>query len=410
MADSQARSAGTAEFTGAAINPGKPKRALTAARKEQNRIAQKAYRQRQRELREKLRASALQQRSGGIRKLPVLRPQEQKAVSLASFHHVANSRFLGYDSSQEAGPVVQIPSSRRIEALHESSIPASPMVSYQSRDSSQSPALTSVHTSSMRHVSPMRYELALSTAGRLSIDSSPSSSTVTLSDDEGCSRDTVTTRSSRPGSQHLNMDSTAPHIIRASLKLAPHRVFAAVLENALALGFNLDQLIACTGDYLSPFYQPNATPQSDPSHLLASCNTFVKSNNGGNSIPVHLRPTLAQVLVPHHASLDLIPLPFFRERAIMLSVSMPEAFNIWELKNDIYHGDGLMYWQTAKSEKDGKSSGTNFQPWDMKSWEAAPWFLRKWCMIFGGREHSFWKQSMWWNSMRLDEDASRVTS
>ncbi|KAM6476782.1 hypothetical protein HDV62DRAFT_374511 [Trichoderma sp. SZMC 28011] len=42
-----------------------------------------------------------------------------------------------------------------------------------------------------------------------------------------------------------------------------------------------------------------------------------------SAMPANLRPTLSQLLIPHHASLDLIPLPLLRERAIMLSAAMP---------------------------------------------------------------------------------------
>lgn len=209
----------------------------------------------------------------------------------------------------------------------------------------------------------------------------------------------------------LSNPPSAPHTLRAALNLSPNRVFAASLENALALGFNLGLLFACRGDYISPFYQPAATPQSDPQSLLATASASASLSNGGNPIPLHLRPTMAQVLIPHPAGLDLIPIPFFRERAIVLSAALPETFRIWELQRDIFQGDGLMFWEPAGrlglgwSENSG--GGGMFQPWDMRSWEAAPWFLKKWRVIFGGREHGFWKQSVWWNSLRVEGEEVR---
>lgn len=44
-------------------------------------------------------------------------------------------------------------------------------------------------------------------------------------------------------------------------------------------------------------------------------------------------------------------------------------------------GDGLVY---SRAEANG-------QPWDGRSWEVAPWFLRKWRMLMVGEEGSFWR-------------------
>jgi hypothetical protein len=112
---------------------------------------------------------------------------------------------------------------------------------------------------------------------------------------------------------------------------------------------------------MSPFFK-SITSQASPQALVAS--TF------NTSFPIHLQPTMAQILVPHHASLDLIPLPLFRERAIMMSFAMPDAFDLWDLKLDIYERHALVCRRYS-------AEGT-CRPWDQKSWEAMPWFLQKW--------------------------------
>ncbi|KAJ5895693.1 hypothetical protein N7495_007384 [Penicillium taxi] len=92
--------------------------------------------------------------------------------------------------------------------------------------------------------------------------------------------------------------------------------------------------------YTSPFYRPDATPQDDPAMLLPTaleCATLPSS-----SVPVSLHPTLAQILIPHHASLDLIPSPHFRDSAIMVAAALPQFSNLWELKVDLYTRGGLM--------------------------------------------------------------------
>jgi hypothetical protein len=116
---------------------------------------------------------------------------------------------------------------------------------------------------------------------------------------------------------------------------------------------------------------------------------------------MHLKPTLPQLLYPHPAFMDLIPMPAFRARAITLAATRPQLFDIWELKRDMIVEDGLVLWSSISS---GASSGEigegQGQPWDKRSWEAAPWFLRKWRVLFDGEEGEVWKQSLWWRRAR----------
>ncbi|KAJ5774388.1 hypothetical protein N7457_009284 [Penicillium paradoxum] len=135
----------------------------------------------------------------------------------------------------------------------------------------------------------------------------------------------------------------------------------AVLNNARCLGFDLERLAKCGGSYMSPFFK-SIQAHDRPQELVASVfNT---------SIPIHLQPTMAQILVPHHASLDLIPLPLLRERAIMMSFAMPDTFDLWDLKLDIYTRHGLVC-RHSRAE-------VACHPWEQKSWEVMPWFLKKW--------------------------------
>ena len=152
-----------------------------------------------------------------------------------------------------------------------------------------------------------------------------------------------------------------------AMQTSQHTIWVALLHNAICLGFNLDQLSNCSRPYMSPFYRSIAA-QDHPQDLVAS--TF------NSSIPIHLQPTMAQIMIPHHASLDLIPIPLLRERAIMKSFAMPNDFNLWDLKLDVYTRHALVVRRRA--------AGT-CQPWDQKNWEAMPWFVRKWsitCLLY----------------------------
>lgn len=144
-------------------------------------------------------------------------------------------------------------------------------------------------------------------------------------------------------------------------------LWLAVLNNALCLGFDLEKLAQCSTSYMSPFYRPITTQDSPRDVVASTLNT---------SVPIHLQPTMAQILIPHHASLDLIPLPLLRERAIMMTFAMPDIFDLWELKLDIYTRHALI---CRRYLENGAC-----HPWDSRSWEAKPWFMKKWNMAIEG--------------------------
>ncbi|KAJ6157604.1 hypothetical protein N7470_005196 [Penicillium chermesinum] len=146
-----------------------------------------------------------------------------------------------------------------------------------------------------------------------------------------------------------------------NLSTSRDTIWRAVSTNAVILGFDLLQLVDCRANYISPFFR-SIRPADRPQDLVASAlNT---------SIPLHLQPTMAQILISHHASLDLIPIPLLRERVIMMCFAHPEKYNLWDLKLDIYarHAAFCKY-----EEPDGR-----YQPWDSKRWKIQSWFLEKW--------------------------------
>lgn len=95
----------------------------------------------------------------------------------------------------------------------------------------------------------------------------------------------------------------------------------------------------------------------------------------------------------------------------MLSAAMPHVFNNWELKLDIYERGGLTIWR-LKHEK-GEGVRDTYPPWDMKSWEAAPWFMKKWCMLMGREYDKMHNQSIGWQVVRdmiSSRDIQRLTT
>jgi hypothetical protein len=92
-------------------------------------------------------------------------------------------------------------------------------------------------------------------------------------------------------------------------------------------------------------------------------------------------------------------MPVFRARAITLAATRPHLVNMTELKKDMVVEDGLVLWSPTSSSVSSHQRDGRGQPWDIRSWEAAPWFLRKWRMLVDG-EGEVWKQSLWWQTAR----------
>ncbi|KAI1172913.1 hypothetical protein F4777DRAFT_484455 [Nemania sp. FL0916] len=159
---------------------------------------------------------------------------------------------------------------------------------------------------------------------------------------------------------------------RSSLEDNSTTIFRACLSNALCIGIDIAELLYCERPCMSPFYRPKTQMSDDPTTLIAA--------SSYDSLPTPLKPTLAQILIPHHASLDLIPLPRLRERAIMMCAALPHIFSLWEMKLDIYTRNALVY------QGRGISGESVSQSWDMRGWQAAPWFLSKWKMIVDADE------------------------
>ena len=170
--------------------------------------------------------------------------------------------------------------------------------------------------------------------------------------------------------QNITTHTSLPWPTKTNLWLPQPSILTAALHNALSLNITLPSLL--TSSPLSPFYRSSTLPSDDPVALLSTASN--------PSFPPHLQPTLPQILFPHHAYLDLVPFPVLRARAITLAVTSPRLFDPMDLKRDIM-GDGLVY---SRAEANG-------QPWDGRSWEVAPWFLRKWRMLMVGEEGSFWR-------------------
>ncbi|KAJ5601793.1 hypothetical protein N7510_011327 [Penicillium lagena] len=178
-----------------------------------------------------------------------------------------------------------------------------------------------------------------------------------------------------------------PSVYTNNLRLKQFSTFAAIRANAeLFFGLTFEELTnPATG---SPFY--NAA--------LGKDGTKSVSPKLLESMP-HLKPIDIQFTHPHHAYIDLIPCPKFRQRFIQLATMDPPMISMHEFCVDL-ENEGLICW--ASHIGDSNEVSGSGAPWDIRSWEAQPWFLKKWWFVLGGEEGGFFQQSRWWHEVRGD--------
>ena len=147
-------------------------------------------------------------------------------------------------------------------------------------------------------------------------------------------------------------------------------MLSALFYNASILGFDLDTLSSCLPTILSPIYDPSISMSEDPTQIVERASSRLPPN-----LPESLRPTLSQVLIPHHPAIDLVPIPALRENALRLSAALPLEPILWLMKLDIYQSFGV-----TASRVDYKGDGTMVWPWEAEAWRVEPWFRSKWLL------------------------------
>lgn len=184
-----------------------------------------------------------------------------------------------------------------------------------------------------------------------------------------------------PSSYPFTPMSVEPRIpcpaLSLSVNISMTRITAPAAMRANAAQLAVDPLLLLEDESISPLY--GADPTSLAPHLSPD-----------------LRPTPAQLAVPHHPCFDLVPWPEFRELALRAVAEDPPAFDEEDLCLDVLN-DGLICWGASVSSLHGRGQGS---PWDGRSWEAAPWFLEKYASLTGGPRGEMCRNSEWWRGIR----------
>ncbi|KAE8370274.1 hypothetical protein BDV27DRAFT_119580 [Aspergillus caelatus] len=166
-----------------------------------------------------------------------------------------------------------------------------------------------------------------------------------------------------------------------TIRLTSFSSTSAFLENARQLGLSIGDFVDDNSE--SPFcsrigdvrrYQPISY----------------------QALAADLQPTPEQMRIPHHPYLDIVPFPSFRAKALTAISSGTPAFSEDELCFDLAH-DSMRCWGSTATSLHGRGNGT---PWDARSWEVSPWFLKKWGFLVGNEDDTIHQNSLWWWSQR----------
>lgn len=179
-----------------------------------------------------------------------------------------------------------------------------------------------------------------------------------------------------------------PDIYANNLHMQHFSTVAALRANAELLGISFQKLV--DPNSVSLFY--SKTPLTPEATELVLSQRF-------QHVKPHLRPTALQLTHSHHPYVDLFPCPIFRQRLIEVLSTDPPMIDESDLCADFGNG-GLICWGSRLGGSPGATgSGA---PWDIRSWEAQPWFLKKWWFLVGGADGPLFQQSRWWHELRGD--------
>ncbi|KAL2830452.1 hypothetical protein BDW59DRAFT_140983 [Aspergillus cavernicola] len=184
-----------------------------------------------------------------------------------------------------------------------------------------------------------------------------------------------------PYANHLRIDSICT--ITALYALGMH------------VGVTEDDI--CGDESLSPFFRPGT--QSADALVKSSLIHSVKA--AFKSLKPDMRPSNEQITVPHHPYIDILPFPSLRKYLITHQEELDEDGFFHDMLTGLVCWGGTGLGQRDRNHSTGHAStGT---PWDVRSWEARVWFLKKYWNWLGGEDGELVRQSEWWRSIRGDD-------
>lgn len=178
-----------------------------------------------------------------------------------------------------------------------------------------------------------------------------------------------------------------------SIRIETICIAAALYTLGTYVGITEEMICADTS--LSPFFWPSAESADDMVKAICTVQGMFKT------MKPDLRPNSEQITVKHHPYIDILPFPTLRKNLITHQEEIDED----EFFQDMF--TGLVCWGGAgigrKDREDSTGYSSTGTPWDVRSWEARVWFLKKYWTLLGGEDGELVRQSEWWRSIRGED-------
>ncbi|RFU31436.1 hypothetical protein B7463_g4903, partial [Scytalidium lignicola] len=193
----------------------------------------------------------------------------------------------------------------------------------------------------------------------------------------------------------LGPNTTTPDPYANNLRIETVCITAALYNLGMYVGVTEEML--CADQSLSPFFRSSASAAND----MAKANTISTVQKIFKTLKPDLRPSSEQITTRHHPYIDILPFPTLRKNLITHQDKIDED----EFFNDVL--TGLVCWGGAGIGKRDRGNSTGYAstgtPWDVRSWEAKEWFLKKYWALLGGGDGELVRQSEWWRSIRGED-------
>ncbi|CBF86208.1 hypothetical protein AN2115.2 [Aspergillus nidulans FGSC A4] len=185
-----------------------------------------------------------------------------------------------------------------------------------------------------------------------------------------------------------------------NLRVDQHCTLTALFLVVEHVGLTMAEI--CADESPSPFFRIDSS-SADP---LTRANVVAAVQKAFKTKLKHdLRPSEEQITISHHPMIDIYPFPTLRNNLVTRQGEYDE--------DEFFHDTlaGLICWGSAgvgqrdRNASAGKAS--TGAPWDLRSWEAQEWFVRKYWGLMGGEDGDLVRQTEWWRSIR-GEDALEV--
>ncbi|KUI58051.1 hypothetical protein VP1G_05394 [Cytospora mali] len=219
--------------------------------------------------------------------------------------------------------------------------------------------------------------------------------------DCGCPIQHVRGRMSGPvGSKCYEIISIGPNFFSAdpcmnSLRMERMCYIDAMWSNCLQIGISLETF--CGEGSSSPFPRPIIRGIDDSANdkMVHTVQSIFKT------LKPDLRPIREQITIRHPPYIDILPFPTLRKNLIVHQ----HEVDVEQMFHDALNG--LICWGgtgVGRRDRDCSTGRTSSgAPWDCRSWEAKPWFIRKYWNLLGGEEGELVRQSEWWRTIRGEE-------